>query len=119
MPEQVTIFAGETALFSVSLSNPTRTPRYSVAITRDKREADVVDVPVERTVIATASVAATRRGLLRPGRFTLYTRFPVGLYYAWSYVNLDTSCVVYPQPAPAGLPLPPLRASGGDGISAD
>ena len=50
-----------------------------------------------------------------PGRLTLYTRFPVGLYYAWSYVDLDTHCVVYPQPAPAGLPLPPLRASGGDG----
>ena len=42
-------------------------------------------------------------GVLRPGRLTLFTRFPVGLFHAWSYVDLDTHCVVYPRPAPAGV----------------
>ena len=109
------VFAGETARFAVCLHNPTQTERYSVALTRDRQSAAVVDIPGERTTIATASVPALKRGLLRPGRLTLYTRFPVGLYYAWSYLDLDTHCVVYPHPAPAGLPLPPLTPAGTDG----
>jgi uncharacterized protein (DUF58 family) len=109
------VFAGETARFGVSLRNPTRTPRYSVALTRDKVDSDVVDIPAEGDAIATAAVPAARRGRLSPGRLTLYTRFPVGLYYGWSYIELDTHCLVYPRPAPPGLPLPPLQPSGAEG----
>jgi uncharacterized protein (DUF58 family) len=109
------VFAGETARFALSLHNPTRTPRYSVALTRDKHDADIVDIPPESMVIATASVPARQRGLLRPGRLTLYTRFPVGLYNVWSYIDLDTYCMVYPRPAPPGLALPPLKATGAEG----
>jgi uncharacterized protein (DUF58 family) len=52
---------------------------------------------------------------MRPGRLTLFTRYPIGLFNAWSYVDLDTHCVVYPRPAPPGLPLPPLVVGGTDG----
>ena len=109
------VFAGETARFAVCILNPTSAERYSIALSRVRSEVEVVDVPAERAVIATASVPTVRRGLLRPGRLTLHTRFPVGLYRAWSYLELDTHCVVYPRPAPSGLPLPPLKPSGGEG----
>jgi uncharacterized protein (DUF58 family) len=109
------VFAGENARFSVCLQNPTRSERFSITLTRNKVENDVVDIPGESVVVATAAVPATRRGLLRPGRLTVYTRFPVGLYYAWSYVELDTHCVVYPKPAPPGVPLPALAASSAEG----
>lgn len=109
------VFAGDVARFRVCLHNPTRAARYSIALTRDKREVAVIDVPAEASVIAAAAVPAPRRGVLRPGRLTLYTRFPVGLFRAWSYINLDTSCIVYPQPAPPGLPWPPVRSGGTDG----
>ena len=109
------VFAGDTARFALSLHNPTEADRYNVVLTRDKRETDTVDIPAEHSAIATVSVPAHRRGLLSPGRMTLYTRFPVGLYHAWSYIELDMHCVVYPRPAPPGLPLPPLKASGGEG----
>ena len=109
------VFAGDTAQFAVAIHNPTRTDRYSVALVHGRNAADFIDIPAERTTIAHASVPALRRGLMRPGRMTLYTRFPLGLYRAWSYVDLDTHCVVYPRPAPAGLPLPPLRPTGHDG----
>src|SRR5438105_2923261 len=58
------------------------------------------------------------RGVLQPGRLTLYTRFPLGLYNAWSYIDLDAQCIVYPRPTPAGPPLPPLKPSGHDGAGA-
>ncbi len=109
------VYAGQNARFGICLSNPTRSDRYSVALTHGRSAPHVVDIPAEQAVIATAAVAAPRRGVLRPGRMTLSTRFPVGLYTAWSYIELDTHCIVYPKPAPPGLPLPPCRPSGGDG----
>ncbi|HYC46062.1 MAG TPA: DUF58 domain-containing protein [Burkholderiales bacterium] len=110
------VFAGDAARFRVCIANPTRADRYSLVLTRDKRGIDVVDVPADGSAVATAAVPATRRGLLKPGRLTLFTRFPIGLFHAWAYVDLDTECVVYPRPAPAGLPLPPLRAGGAEGL---
>lgn len=109
------VFAGQTAHFGICLHNPTRTERHSVVLTHAKGDPHVVDVPAEQFVIATAAVPALRRGILRPGRMTLSTRFPVGIYNAWSYIDLDTQCVVYPQPAPPGLPLPPFKPHGGEG----
>lgn len=109
------VFAGQNARFGVNLHNPTRSDRYSVALVLGRGDPDIVDVPAGHSAVPTIAVPAPRRGVLRPGRMTLYTRFPAGLYHAWSYVELDTCCIVYPQPAPAGLPFPPLRESGSEG----
>jgi uncharacterized protein (DUF58 family) len=109
------VFAGEIAHFPLTLRNPTRTPRYALAIARGKEDADAVDVPAESTAVATAAIKTERRGLLYPGRLTLHTRYPVGLYYGWSYIDLDMHCVVYPRAAPPGVPLPPLQAGGAEG----
>jgi uncharacterized protein (DUF58 family) len=100
------VFAGETAHFGIGVHNPTRAWRYAIRSAGPGREADVVDVPGESSATLTLRVAAPERGVLRPGRLTLHTRFPVGLYHAWSYVDLDVQCTVYPKPAPAGMPLP-------------
>lgn len=109
------VFAGDIARFRVCIHNAARSSRYSVALTRDKRDIAVVDVPAGQSVITSAGVAAPRRGTLRPGRLTLFTRFPMGLFYAWSYIDLDTYCVVYPRPALPGLPLPPLKPGSAEG----
>jgi uncharacterized protein (DUF58 family) len=128
------VFAGETAHFGIGVHNPAPLLRCAIHLSgtaalasrpglgdqvkrvkRPEVEADVVDVGAESTAIMTVPVAAPQRGVLRAGRLTLHTRFPVGLYHAWSYVELDTRCIVYPRPAPPGLPLPlaPMQAMGG------
>ena len=55
-----------------------------------------------------------RRGWLRPGRVTLETRYPLCLVRAWSYVEPDMRCLVYPRPETAAPPLP-LSARGESG----
>ena len=109
------VFAGDTAHFVVHLENLGDAPRYALNLTHDKREWATVDVPARATVTTAAAVPARRRGLLRPGRLTLFTRYPLGLVYAWSYLQLDLHCVVYPRPAFPGLPLPSPAASAGLG----
>lgn len=108
-------FAGEQAHFQINIANSTRAGRYSIGITRDHQTAEYVDVPADGEVVATVRVPALRRGWLRPGRLTLFTRFPVGLFRAWSYADPDVSCLVYPAPAAPGLPLPLPAAGTGDG----
>lgn len=111
------VFAGEAAHFAVSIRNPTQTPRFRVTLTHDRRVWDVVDIPAERAVTATARVLAPRRGVLRPGRMKLSTRFPLGLLNAWCYIEFETHCVVFPRPAPPGLPLPRLEPGDAEGLS--
>jgi uncharacterized protein (DUF58 family) len=47
------------------------------------------------------------------GRVMLETRFPLGLFRAWSYVEPDARCLVYPRPERAPLPPPIADASAG------
>ncbi|MBI4193826.1 MAG: DUF58 domain-containing protein [Betaproteobacteria bacterium] len=109
------VFAGEHAQFAVCLANPGAADRYSIGLTSNKRDSAFVDVPGQGEAIAAIGIRAVRRGILRPGRLTLYTRYPLGLYYAWAYLELDLRCIVYPRLAPAGLPLPPAESSAGQG----
>ena len=116
------VFAGEKAKFAVQLDNRDGTTRYSVAISRDGREYEVVDVPPHSVGQIHFSKKAEQRGLLEAGRFRLYTEFPTGLFVAWTWIELKMSCVVYPRPAlQASLPVADAVARGesdlhGDGL---
>jgi uncharacterized protein (DUF58 family) len=83
-----------------------------------KLETDVVDVAAEGSSVLTVRIAAPKRGVLRPGRLTLHTRYPVGLYHAWSHLDLDAQCIVYPRPAAPGMPLPLATAQPVAGLRA-
>lgn len=109
------VFAGSTARFTVCMENTGDHDRYSIGLTRDQLEAEFTDVPAWQTAFSGIGVPAARRGLLSPGRLTLFTRYPLGLYYAWAYLEFDMQCVVYPRPAPPGLPLPAMTSSAGQG----
>ena len=109
------VFAGERARFTVRLENPGMAARHEIGLTSDRVVMDFHHIPAQQQALAGVDVPAPRRGLLRPGRLTLFTRYPLGLFHAWSYVDLDVQCVVYPRPAPPGLPLPPQTAAEGSG----
>ena len=109
------VFAGDTARFTVHLENSGNADRYALGLTWDRKDATFVDVMARTVTPAVIGIAASRRGILRPGRLTLFTRFPLGLYYAWAYLELAMHCIVYPRPAFPGLPLPPAAASAGAG----
>ncbi|HTD89731.1 MAG TPA: DUF58 domain-containing protein [Burkholderiales bacterium] len=114
------VFAGTAAQFTLNLSNAGHYNRYAIGLSREggARSGDAyVDVPAGATVQTKVNIPSERRGTLRPGRLTLYTQYPLGLYYAWSYVNPDVSCIVYPRPAPAGLALPTAESVTGNGTS--
>ena len=72
------------------------------------------DIPARQDSVIEFPIAATKRGWLETGRLTLYTEFPLGLFYAWSYLHFDTRCLVYPKPM-SDAPLPFGDSPGGTG----
>lgn len=111
------VFCGSHAHFTVSIENPGALDRFSIGITRDGTHDVYIDVPSNRTVSTQVAIPALRRGLLRPGRLTVFTRFPLGLCYAWAYADLDMRCTVYPRAESPSPPLPLPEAHNGAGIS--
>lgn len=114
------VFAGGNAHFTLNLSNPKDHARHAIGLSLDRRGGagvEFTDVPAHATAQIGVAIPAEHRGKLRPGRLTLFTRFPLGLYNAWSHVRPDMYCIVYPRPATEGLPLPPAEAAQGMGAA--
>ena len=41
---------------------------------------------------------AVKRGLYKPAGFVIFTRYPTGLFHAWSWLKFDTPVLIYPKP---------------------
>lgn len=111
------VFAGDTARFVLVIDNPTPLERYSIGIARDGRELVYADAAPLQSTTLFVPVPAPQRGILRPGRLKLFTQFPLGLCYAWAYIELDMRCVVYPRPETGRVALPPFVSDDGTGVT--
>lgn len=109
------VFAGESAGFTLNFENPGRVPRVSLEVSHPGSAPTVCDVAAGHPANVTLFVTAPRRGWLHAGRFTLHTRYPLGLFRAWSYLELDMHCLVYPRPDTSHAPPPQSRDAAGDG----
>jgi uncharacterized protein (DUF58 family) len=88
--------------------------RYQIHLHDDDGHLTVFDLPAQLSTPVELAIPAPRRGWLDSGRLTLFTYFPLGLFYAWTYIHFDVRCLVYPKPAPS-LPLPAASAEDGAG----
>lgn len=122
------VYAGEAAQFHLYLDGRAPFERPSILVRHVGSGAQLVTGIAPGAVAEVVlAVPAARRGWLPMGRVMLETRFPLGLFRAWSYVELDARCLVYPRPD--GAPLPATspdaragtaraRAAGSDDFSA-
>ncbi|MEW7979426.1 MAG: DUF58 domain-containing protein [Candidatus Sedimenticola endophacoides] len=92
------VFAGQQAHFEIRLENRRRTPRPGIQLQLGASDPATCDLTGQTTLIL--PLASTRRGHLTLPRFTLSTRYPMGLLRAWTYIELDQCCLVYPRPGP-------------------
>lgn len=118
------VFAGQEAQFSFRLENPHPDPRYGIALQWREGPPRYVDVPASGAVEVILTVPTERRGWLRPGRLRVLTRYPLGLLQAWSWVEFEQGCLVYPQPRgrhplPAGLPSGAGSGLGEQGLGSE
>ena len=111
------VFAGDQARFELHLLNRARRERYAIAVEFAGSGAapHMADVPARGSSCVTLSAPAERRGWVRAPRVKLSTRFPLGLFRAWSYWQPDLAVLAYPAPEPVAPPLPMV----GDGRGED
>jgi len=109
------VFCGEVAHFEVLVDNPAAAPRYSLMLTwpKDTQPAITTDCEAQSTVSLLLTLPAVRRGWLPAGVFSLSTDFPLGLFRAWTWAELEIACLVYPKPAPPGRHPPPMAGASG------
>eukprot|EP01035_Chromulina_nebulosa_P015667 gene15667-20752_t len=99
-------FAGDTAQFSIRLDNPSRSPRHALTIAwQDQAPLAYADVSADSSATLSLALASTKRGA---------TEFPLGLFHAWAWVELDLACLIYPKPAAEGT-APQTSGHGDDG----
>lgn len=105
------VFAGEKATFLLHLGNPTQRPRFSLAGALATNEyGDCIDLPGGTQRVMKLGMPTTSRGWLHAPALRLETRYPLGLFRAWSWLFPETRCLVYPQPAQEVPPLPTTGA---------
>ncbi|HSG24223.1 MAG TPA: DUF58 domain-containing protein, partial [Azonexus sp.] len=117
------VFAGETALFQLTLDNDRRTARLGLELEAEAGKTVNAAVNPGKSTKINIPVSARQRDWLTLPRVRLSTRYPLGLFVAWSYLQPAMRCLVYPQPINSPLPAPsPATASGersGDGGQED
>ena len=111
------VFAGETARFRLRVENPARIERVGIEAVTATGATVTFGVPMNEESVVDLNVPAPRRGRLPMGRVKLQTHFPLGLFRAWSYVELDAACTVYPQPETPAQPLPLPGGERGEGAA--
>lgn len=113
------VFAGQDAQFQLVLDNAAPANRYALVVSADEDEAEPLhfDVPARGSALTRLVLPTARRGRLPAPRFQIYTEYPLGLFHAWTWMELDMHCVVYPAPADSRLQPPPTP--GGDSGTPD
>ena len=106
------VFSGETAQFVFRFNNRSKLSRYQLCLFKtgesfwaSGQPTIQFDAPARQDTEVVFPLPATQRGWLQTGRLALYTEFPLGLFYSWSYLHFDTRCLIYPKPL-NDAPLP-------------
>ncbi|MCC2954560.1 DUF58 domain-containing protein [Massilia sp. IC2-477] len=115
-----TVFAGQEAQFELHVANRSALARYGVWIdfADIKEPRHATDIAAHGSASVLLGVATTARGWLQLERVVLSTRFPLGLFRAWSYWRPATRALVYPRPEEGAPPLPVSGNAVGSGRAA-
>jgi uncharacterized protein (DUF58 family) len=108
------VFVGEPAQFRLHLDSGASFDRPAILARHIGSGSQlVVDIPAGGLVDVVLAVPGRKRGWMPLRRVMLETRFPLGLFRAWSYIEPEANCLIYPKPELSPLPAPsPDSASG-------
>jgi uncharacterized protein (DUF58 family) len=91
-------FAGEKAVFELELSCAEEQRKSAIFVGWKDQDVELIDLNEHQNVHFKLSHDTTERGLFKPEKLSIFTRYPLGLVLGWSYAVLDMHCIVYPAP---------------------
>ena len=104
------VFAGQQARFMIQIDADGR-ERPAIQLAFTDGDPVLLDLRADDANARCELVLPTRcRGEYSPGRLTVSTQYPLGLFRAWCQVACETPLLVYPKPGDTWLP--PGNAEG-------
>lgn len=92
-------FAGGEVCIPVRVTTASGKSHHGLRLAFPKGAAEMVTVTADAATETAMRLSARRRGRLEPGVLKVSSRYPLGLFEAWSWVNIPVGAVVYPTPA--------------------
>lgn len=92
------VFAGKHVRIPVQIDNQGYGDRFAVECHLPKGRPDTSDIAANSVSMLLLQIMFKQRGIQPLPRFIIATTFPLGLFRAWSHVELQQSILVYPQP---------------------
>jgi uncharacterized protein (DUF58 family) len=106
------VFAGEPVIMQIHCSEQQGLERPSLACSSSNDEQQHrFSLRPWQNARCQVAVNTRRRGWLELPRLTLATSYPLGLFRAWSYLQVGHPVLVYPAPARQPPPLPAATQS--------
>jgi uncharacterized protein (DUF58 family) len=108
-------FAGAPAVLDVIMNSPS-TARFGIGLRMlDAPEATLAwtNVPAGGDAVEHVSFVPAKRGRHAVPTLSAETRFPLGLFRAWTIWRPASNILVYPRPETGAPPLPAARPVGG------
>ena len=93
------VYAGQDAVFAVQMENRAADQRYAVTLCSQTRLGETIDISAGTIATARFTQPSKSRGYYNPGRIKIKTEFPLGLFVAWTWIDLSMHCLIYPVPA--------------------
>lgn len=108
------VFAGELAHFQLTLGNDRQAPRLALELEAEAGQTVIAAVDTQESTKISIPLSARQRGWLELPRIRLSSRYPLGLFVAWSYLQPAMRCLVYPRPINSPLPPPAAMPTHGE-----
>jgi len=97
-------FVGENAVFILQVSSKHHKEHNNIQMRWWKGESKYFDFEKNQQETINLTAYADQRGLLNPGKLLIETCFPLGLLRCWTWLNVETSALVYPKPLAIARP---------------
>lgn len=115
------VFAGEVAVFEIIVSEESNRARYAINAkfatqeTDDAIDGNYADIAALDNEIIKLSLNSQKRGWLTAPRITFMTEFPVSFFHVWAYAEINSQCLIYPNPSLRSLVIPSTNNDGTNG----
>ncbi|MBX2809630.1 MAG: DUF58 domain-containing protein [Cellvibrionaceae bacterium] len=94
-------FVGGSGRIQLLISSDNKRYYESIYCYCDKNHGVSCSLLAKRSCELSLNVPLTRRGWWRLQRLRIETTFPLGVFYAWSTLDMDLALLAYPQPISA------------------
>jgi uncharacterized protein (DUF58 family) len=108
------VFAGEAAGFDIHIYNPKHIERSHLQIKLLNGKPQSFNLKADSKITQTLYSLTEQRGWHPLGTVTLFSTYPLGLFYAWSPLRFNVKALVYPKPSLLQLPFPDTLSDDGE-----